>query len=98
MSLEFAKKIFDKQIKNSTGLEKERQKSAKNLFLLSQELSPLDYKILRNINPGEFGTKPMTESKYKIDEHLVFSANPKPEILYYELKIKIIKNYLKQTK
>jgi hypothetical protein len=98
MSLEFAKKVFDQQIKKSTGLEKEIQKSAKNLFLLSQELSPLDYKILRNINPGEFGTKPRNESKYKIDEHLVFAANPKPEMFYYELKIKIIKNYLKETR
>lgn len=98
MSLEFAKKVFDQQIKKSTWIEKEIQKNAKNLFLLSQELSPLDYKILRNINPGEFGTKPRNESKYKIDEHLVFASNPQPEIFYYELKIKIIKNYLKETR
>jgi hypothetical protein len=97
MSLEFAIKVFDEQIKQAPMFRKEVEESAKKLFLLSQELSPLDYKILRNINPGEFGTKSRNNSKYNIDEHLVFAENPQPETFYYELKIKIIQNYLTQT-
>ena len=92
MSTEFANKIFDKQIKKACDNEKEKQyqEEAKELFNLSQELCPLDYIILRNLSQYEYGTKN--------DEHLVFQRNPQPEKIYYNLKIKIIINYLKERK
>ena len=92
MSIEFAKKIFDQQIKKAwySEQEKQYQKDAKNLFILSQELCPLDYQVLRNLQPYEYGTKD--------EEHLVFQYNPQPEKIYYKVKIKIIINYLKERK
>ena len=92
MSLEYAIEVFDWQIDRASKWAKKYNENAKELYLLSQELTPADYKELRNIQPGEYGTSTFED----IQEHLVFLNNPKPEHQYYELKIKIIKNYLLQ--